>query len=77
MLRKKIYTCQGSSNFLTGEASVEIEEIKQDPTILKRDFIFSNFGDTDSGVKSVGGISSGSGGGGSGGGMTLRAIKRY
>ena len=71
---KKYTLVKGSSNFLTGEASVEIEEIRQDATILKRDYIYSNFGDTDSGVKSVGGISSGSGGGGSGGGMTFEQL---
>lgn len=66
---KRYTLVSGSVDFLNSSVDVEIEEIKTDTLISKRDFIYSYFGDKEDGIKSVGGISSGSGGG-VGGGMT-------
>mgnify|MGYP000848133622 CR=1 FL=1 len=64
----------GKFDFLNSSAEVEIEEIKY-LNINRRDFIYSYFGDGESGIKSIGGISGGTGGGGSGGGMTPEQIE--
>ena len=66
---KKYTLVSASVDFLNSSVDVEIEEIKTDTLISKRDFIYSYFGDKEDGIKSVGGISTGSGGG-VGGGMT-------
>ena len=64
----------GKFDFLNSSAEVEIEEIKY-LNINRRDFIYSYFGDGESGIKSIGGISGGSGGGGTGGGLTPEQLE--
>lgn len=54
-------------------ANVDIEEIAYMNNI-GRDYIYSYFGEGEQGVKSVGGIASGTGSGGSGGGLTNKQI---
>ena len=56
-------------DFLRSTANVEIEECVYDTAILKRDFIYSYFGDSTENIKSVGSIST-SGISGSSGGTT-------
>ena len=56
-------------DFLRSNVKIEIEEIAY-RNLIVRDFIYSYFGDGESGISSVGGIQAGSGGGGSGGWMT-------
>lgn len=70
----KRYTLVSATvDFLRGRANLEIEEAVY-KNLTKRDFIYSYFGDGESGIKSIGGISSGTGGGGSGGGMTADQV---
>ena len=59
-------------DFLRSTANVEIEECVYDTAILKRDFIYSYFGDSTENIKSVGSISTSgiSGSSGSSGGTT-------
>lgn len=60
-------------DFLRSEVEVELEQIAS--TLLDvRDFIYSYFGDGESGISSVGGISGG-GGGSTGGGLTPEQIE--
>jgi len=67
----KRYTLVSATvDFLRGRANLEIEEAVYQ-NLTKRDFIYSYFGDGETGVKSIGGISAGAGGGGgTGGGLT-------
>ena len=58
-------------DFLRSEVDVELEQIAYDNTILKRDFIYSYFGEGEDTIKSIGGIA----GGGSGGGLTPGQIE--
>lgn len=62
-----------SYDFLRSEVEVELEQIAY-ATLDVREYIYSYFGEGESGVKSIGGISSGTGGGGSGGGMTADQV---
>jgi hypothetical protein len=55
-------------DFLRSEVDVELEQIAYDNTILKRDFIYSYFGEGEDSIKSIGGIAGGGGTGGTGGG---------
>ena len=50
-------------DFLRSNVSVELEEIAY-ATNSKRDYIYSYFGDGEEGIRSIGGISGGTGGGG-------------
>jgi hypothetical protein len=52
-----------------------LEQIAYDNTILKRDFIYSYFGEGESNIKSIGGIAGGGGGTGGGGGMTSEQLE--
>ena len=61
-------------DFLRSNVSVELEEVAYDNTILKRDFIYSYFGEGESNIKSIGGIAGGGGGTG-GGGMTSEQLE--
>ena len=54
-------------DFLRSIASVEVEQILYDSNISRRDYIYSYFGEGESSIKSVGGVSGGAGGGGSSG----------
>jgi hypothetical protein len=62
-------------DFFKSNLSVELEEVAfQNATV--RDFIYSYFGDGESGIKSIGGISGGTGGGGgAGGGLTPEQLE--
>jgi len=71
---KKYVMISGSQDFLRGVINVEIEEIAYDFSILKRDYIYSYFGEGEEGVSSVGGISEAAPGGG-GGGMTPEQLE--
>src|SRR5690554_1855268 len=62
-------------DFLRSEVDVELEQIAYDNTILKRDFIYSYFGEGESNIKSIGGIAGGGGGTGGGGGMTSEQLE--
>jgi hypothetical protein len=66
---RKYVVVSASFDFLRSEADVELEQIAYDNTILKRDFIYSYFGEGESNIKSIGGIAGGGGSTG-GGGMT-------
>lgn len=72
----KRYTLVSATvDFLRGRANLEIEEAVYQ-NLTKRDFIYSYFGDGETGVKSIGGISAGAGGGGgTGGGLTPEQIE--
>lgn len=63
-------------DFLRSTVNLEIEEIAY-RNLIVRDFIYSYFGEGESGIKSVGGIASGSGsgGGGTGGGLTPEQLE--
>ncbi|WP_286847093.1 hypothetical protein [Proteiniphilum sp. UBA5463] len=70
----KRYTLVSATvDFLRGRANLEIEEAVYQ-NLTKRDFIYSYFGDGETGIKSIGGISGGTGGGG-GGGLTPEQIE--
>ena len=61
----KRYTLVSATvDFLRGRANLEIEEVVFQ-NLIKRDFIYSYFGDGETGVKSIGGISVGASGGAS------------
>ena len=62
-------------DFLRSEVNVELEQIAYDDTILKRDFIYSYFGEGEDTIKSIGGIAGGGGGTGGGGGMTSEQLE--
>lgn len=61
-------------DFLNSNVNLEIEEIAYQ-NLTVRDFIYSYFGEGESGIKSVGGIASGTGGGGTGGGLTPEQLE--
>ena len=58
----KYVVVSASFDFLRSEVDVELEQIAYDDTILKRDFIYSYFGDGEDTIKSIGGIAGGAGG---------------
>ncbi len=62
-------------DFFNAKVNLDIEQIIYDGAILRRDFIYSYFGDGEKGVQSIGGVSAGSGGGGSGGGLTPEQLE--
>lgn len=66
---KRYVVVSAEFDFLRSNVKVELEEIAY-ANLTVRDFIYSYFGEGESGISSVGGISTGTGGGGSGGGMT-------
>src|SRR5690554_5027495 len=70
----KYVVVSASFDFLRSEVDVELEQIAYDNTILKRDFIYSYFGEGEHTIKSIGGIASGGGGTG-GGGMTSEQLE--
>ena len=72
---KEYVVVSAQFDFLRSVASVEIEQILYDSNISRRDYIYSYFGEGESSIKSVGGISGGSGSGGSGGGMTSSQLE--
>lgn len=51
-------------DFFNAKVNLDIEQIIYDGTILRRDFVYSYFGDGEKGIKGIGGISGGTGGGG-------------
>ncbi len=63
-----------SYDFLRSEVEVELEQIAY-ATLDVREYIYSYFGDGESGISSVGGISGGGTGTGGGGGMTPEQIE--
>ena len=63
----KYVVVSANFDFLRSEVDVELEQIAYDNTILKRDFIYSYFGEGEDTIKSIGGVA---GGGGSGGGSS-------
>src|SRR5690554_1882450 len=69
----KYVVVSASFDFLRSEVDVELEQIAYDDTILKRDFIYSYFGEGESNIKSIGGIAGGGGATG-GGGMTSEQL---
>ncbi|HHX70997.1 MAG TPA: hypothetical protein GX708_23480, partial [Gallicola sp.] len=73
----KYVVVSASFDFLRSEVDVELEQIAYDNTILKRDFIYSYFGEGESNIKSIGGIAGGGGGTGGtgGGGMTSEQLE--
>jgi hypothetical protein len=73
---EKRYTVVSAQfDFFKSNLSVELEEVAFQSANV-RDFIYSYFGDGESGIKSIGGISGGTGGGGStGGGLTPEQIE--
>ena len=70
----KYIVVSANFDFLRSEVNVDLEQIAYDNTILKRDFIYSYFGEGEDSIKSIGGISSGGGGTG-GGGMTSEQLE--
>lgn len=72
---KRYTVVSAQFDFFKSNLSVELEEVAfQNATV--RDFIYSYFGDGESGIKSIGGISGGTGGGGStGGGLTPEQLE--
>ncbi|MEA5046519.1 MAG: BACON domain-containing protein [Petrimonas sp.] len=72
---KRHTVVSGRFDFFRSTLSVELEEVAFQSANV-RDFIYSYFGDGDgeSGIKSIGGISGGSGGCGTGGGMTTEQL---
>ena len=70
----KYIVVSASFDFLRSEVDVELEQIAEDNTILKRDFIYSYFGEGEDTIKSIGGISGGGGAGG-GSGMTSEQLE--
>jgi hypothetical protein len=70
----KYVVVSASFDFLRSEVDVELEQIAYDNTILKRDFIYSYFGEGENNIKSIGGIAGGGGGIG-GGGMTSEQLE--
>ena len=71
---KRYVVVSAEFDFLRGIARVDLEEIAYE-NLMARDFIYSYFGEGESGISSVGGISSGTGGGGTGGGMTSEQLE--
>jgi hypothetical protein len=71
----KYVVVSASFDFLRSEVDVELEQIAYDNTILKRDFIYSYFGEGESNIKSIGGITGGGSGTGGGGGMTSEQLE--
>ena len=70
---RKYIVVSARFDFLRSEVDVELEQIAYDNTILKRDFIYSYFGEGEDTIKSIGGIAGGGGGTG-GGGMTSEQL---
>lgn len=71
---EKRYTVVSAQfDFFKSNLSVELEEVAFQSASV-RDFIYSYFGDGESGIKSIGGISGGSGGG-TGGGLTPEQLE--
>lgn len=66
---KRYTVVSAQFDFFKSNLSVELEEVAFQ-SVTARDFIYSYFGDGESGIKSIGGISGGYGGGTGGGGMT-------
>jgi hypothetical protein len=71
----KYIVVSASFDFLRSEVNVELEQIAYDNTILKRDYIYSYFGEGEDTIKSIGGIAGGGGGTGGGGGMTSEQLE--
>ena len=70
---KRYVVVSAEFDFLRSNVKVELEEIAY-ANLTVRDFIYSYFGEGESGISSVGGISAGSGSGGSGSGMTADQV---
>lgn len=71
---KRYCIVSANFDFLRSKVEVEIEQISY-ASLEVREFIYSYFGDSDTGISSVGGISGGSTGTGTGGGMTAEQIE--
>jgi len=71
---KRYCVVSANFDFLRSKVEVEIEQISY-ASLEVREFIYSYFGDSDTGISSVGGISGGSTGTGTGGGMTAEQIE--
>jgi hypothetical protein len=73
---EKRYTVVSAKfDFFKSNLSVELEEVAFQNNVI-REYIYSYFGDGESGIKSIGGISSGAGGGGgTGGGLTPEQLE--
>jgi len=72
---KRYTVVSAQFDFFKSNLSVELEEVAFQSANV-RDFIYSYFGDGESGIKSIGGISGGAGGGGStGGGLTPEQLE--
>ena len=71
---KRYTVVSAQFDFFKSNLSVELEEVAfQNASV--RDFIYSYFGDSESGIKSIGGISGGTGGGSTGGGLTPEQLE--
>ncbi len=71
---KRYVVVSAQFDFFKSNLSVELEEVAYTNNTV-RDFIYSYFGDGESGIKSIGGISGGSGGGGTGGSLTPEQLE--
>ena len=71
---KRYCVVSANFDFLRSKVEVEIEQISY-ASLEVREFIYSYFGDSDTGISSVGGISGGGTGTGTGGGMTAEQIE--
>lgn len=71
---KRYCVVSANFDFLRSKVEVEIEQISY-ASLEVREFIYSYFGDSDTGISSIGGITGGSTGTGTGGGMTAEQIE--
>lgn len=69
---RKYVMVSAAYDFFRSTINVEIEECADDPSILRRDFIYSSFGDDD--TSSVSGVSSIGSGSAMGGGLTSEQL---
>ena len=71
---KRYTVVSAQFDFFKSNLSVELEEVAFKSATV-RDFIYSYFGEGESGIKSIGGISAGGSGGGTGGGLTPEQLE--
>ena len=71
---KRYTVVSAQFDFFKSNLSVELEEVAFQNNVI-REYIYSYFGEGESGIKSIGGISAGGSGGGTGGGLTPEQLE--